>query len=114
MYKKIRNLNGEILETVIYRVSDNMWIPADPQNRDYREYQDWLNEGNSPLDPDKTQNDMAKVEITNHLESLDSYLPRSIEDYWVVTNFNTTTLPQPMQDRLALKISLRQQLSELG
>lgn len=114
MYKKVRDLNGTILESVIFRVSDNTWIPADSKNADYQEYLIWIEEGNSILDPEQTGDDMTRISVINQLTTLDQYLPRSIEDYWTVTNFNTTTLPQPMQDRLALKISLRQQLSELG
>lgn len=32
----------------IIRLSDNASIPADPGNRDYREYLDWLDAGNIP------------------------------------------------------------------
>ena len=32
----------------IIRLSDNAFIPADPGNRDYREYLDWLSAGNTP------------------------------------------------------------------
>lgn len=32
----------------ILRLADNAFIPADPGNRDYREYLDWLAEGNTP------------------------------------------------------------------
>ena len=32
----------------ILRLSDNAHIPPDPGNRDYREYLDWLSEGNNP------------------------------------------------------------------
>lgn len=32
----------------IIRSQDSTWIPADPQNRDYREYLNWLAEGNTP------------------------------------------------------------------
>ena len=35
-------------ETIL-RLSDNAHIPQDPGNRDYREYLDWLEEGNTPL-----------------------------------------------------------------
>ena len=32
----------------ILRLADNAFIPTDPGNRDYREYLDWLSEGNTP------------------------------------------------------------------
>ena len=34
--------------TSIKRLSDGAFIPNDPGNRDYREYLDWLEEGNTP------------------------------------------------------------------
>ena len=33
----------------IVRLSDSAFIPAAPGNRDYREYLEWLEEGNTPL-----------------------------------------------------------------
>lgn len=39
-----RLTNGD----AIIRSQDSTWIPADPQNRDYREYLNWLAEGNTP------------------------------------------------------------------
>ena len=34
--------------TSIIRLSDGAFIPNDPGNRDYREYLDWLEAGNTP------------------------------------------------------------------
>jgi hypothetical protein len=34
--------------TSIKRLSDGAFIPNDPGNRDYREYQAWLDAGNTP------------------------------------------------------------------
>ena len=34
--------------TTIVRDADNTFIPADPANTDYKEYQAWLAEGNTP------------------------------------------------------------------
>lgn len=33
----------------ILRISDNVFIPPASDNRDYREYQEWLAKGNTPL-----------------------------------------------------------------
>lgn len=35
--------------------SDGAWIPADPDNRDWQEYQQWLAEGNVPLQPEQPE-----------------------------------------------------------
>lgn len=35
-------------DDVIFRLDDEAWIPVDPDNRDYREYLDWLAAGNTP------------------------------------------------------------------
>ena len=35
-------------ETTVQRLSDNAFIPFDGGNRDYREYLEWLAEGNTP------------------------------------------------------------------
>jgi hypothetical protein len=32
----------------IVRNSDGAWIPSDPGNADFREYQAWVAEGNTP------------------------------------------------------------------
>jgi hypothetical protein len=36
----------------INRLSDNAFIPFDPENKDYQEYLKWVEEGNEPLPPD--------------------------------------------------------------
>ena len=46
MYKQLTN------STSIVRLSDNAFIPTDPSNRDYQEYLDWVELGNTIQPPD--------------------------------------------------------------
>ena len=51
MYKLINNsFTGEL--SVIQHVSDQSFIPLDPDNTDYQIYLEWLAEGNEPLPAD--------------------------------------------------------------
>lgn len=38
--------------SIIHRLADNTWIPADPASTDYAQYLAWLAEGNEPLPAD--------------------------------------------------------------
>jgi hypothetical protein len=38
---------------VVQRLSDNAFIPFDPDNRDYAEYLKWVEAGNTPLPADE-------------------------------------------------------------
>jgi hypothetical protein len=38
---------------MVLRLSDNRFIPFDPDNRDYQEYLKWVAEGNEPLPADE-------------------------------------------------------------
>ena len=50
MYKLSKNsLGGE----AIIRLSDNAFIPFDPDNTDFLEYQKWLAAGNTPIPADE-------------------------------------------------------------
>jgi len=42
MYRLTANPN------VVQRAADGAWVPADPRNRDWRAYQEWLDAGNTP------------------------------------------------------------------
>lgn len=47
MYQKIINERGPV-ENVIKRLSDNAFIPFDPNNTDAAEFAKWLQDGNVP------------------------------------------------------------------
>ena len=53
MYKKLPDtIYGET--KAILRLSDNAYIPFDPDNTDYQAYLKWLEEGNTPLPAENT------------------------------------------------------------
>ena len=47
MYKLIKNLRNET--NSVQRLSDNAFIPFDPNNTDYQAYLAWVADGNQPL-----------------------------------------------------------------
>lgn len=47
----INSFTGEVATNGIIRLPDNAWIPNDPDNVDWQQYQVWLSEGNTPLPP---------------------------------------------------------------
>lgn len=50
MYQLIKSLNdGSTRSDIVQRVEDCLWIPNDIANKDWREYQAWLNAGGVPL-----------------------------------------------------------------
>lgn len=61
------------------------------------------------IPPQPSQSDLIKAELA----SLDNVLPRSVEDTWTALGLDTSKLPQVVQDRLARKIELRNQLKTL-
>ena len=47
----IDSFTGEVSTQVIKRLPDNAFIPNDPENTDWQQYQVWLSEGGVPLPP---------------------------------------------------------------
>jgi hypothetical protein len=55
MYKLIEHkFKDEVFKTV-HRLSDNTFIPFDPDNTDYQAYLLWLAEGNTPTPAEENQ-----------------------------------------------------------
>tara|TARA_B100000900_G_scaffold387824_1_gene379380 strand:+ start:612 stop:770 length:159 start_codon:yes stop_codon:yes gene_type:complete len=44
-YKFFKNITGTDNAGVIYK--EKLWIPLDPDNRDYQEYLKWVEDGNT-------------------------------------------------------------------
>ena len=53
MYKQTKNYAGGVNDKQVLRLSDNAFIPFDPDNTDYQAYLKWLAEGNEPLPADE-------------------------------------------------------------
>lgn len=51
MYKLYKSREGFV--AVVIRLTDNAFIPFDPDNTCYQRYLVWLSEGNIPLPPDE-------------------------------------------------------------
>ena len=49
MYKLLPNDFFNKPATAVVRLSDNAFIPFDPDNTDYQAYLKWVAEGNEPL-----------------------------------------------------------------
>lgn len=47
MYREVLDQSGNIRTDVILK-QEHTWVPNDPANRDWQEYQAWLAQGNQP------------------------------------------------------------------
>jgi hypothetical protein len=51
IYKQIFDIvRQQVQQNAILRVTDNAFIPFDPANTDFVEYQKWLEKGNTPAE----------------------------------------------------------------
>ena len=46
-YKKLNDKSGTERTDMIFRISDNAYIPKNEANTDYQEYLEWVAEGNT-------------------------------------------------------------------
>ena len=53
MYKEIYDAKNKGKKDAIIRLSDNAFIPFDPDNTDYQQYLVWISKGNKPLPADE-------------------------------------------------------------
>ncbi len=51
----------ELHDSFIKRLEDGAFIPKDEANRDYREYLEWLDEGNEPAQPPADESEPPRV-----------------------------------------------------
>ncbi len=54
----------------VLRLADNANIPADPRNRDWREYQDWLDAGNQPLPAEPPPEPIPEPSLIDKIKAL--------------------------------------------
>ena len=55
-YQQVIDMSGNINLDMIKRLPDQAWIPNDPANTDWQQYQVWLADGNTPLPPGGANN----------------------------------------------------------
>jgi hypothetical protein len=55
MYKLVKPIFSNQSSTFVQRLSDNAFIPMNPDNTDYQAYLRWLEEGNTPLPAEENQ-----------------------------------------------------------
>jgi len=63
----------KLLSEGVKRLEDGAFIPPDPRNRDWREYQEWLKAGNTPTpaDPEPPEIDrrQLKQDLIDNIKS---------------------------------------------
>lgn len=79
-------------DALVIRNSDQAWIPNDPANRDWQEYQDWLEDGGvpdpyvpppepEPVPPPAELGDVVLFDHENRLRSIEGQPPLDHEEF---------------------------------
>ncbi len=69
----------------VFRLADNTSIPPSQGNRDWREYQEWLAEGNTPA-PEFTPAELvANTKAEAEAEARDAFEARDKEERWLAS-----------------------------
>ena len=77
--------NGPVL-----RIADQAWIPADPANRDWQDYQTWLDQGHLPdpyVPPPEPEpappapEDVVLYDHENRLRALEGQPPMTLDEF---------------------------------
>lgn len=55
MYRRTKNIDGELKDNEVLRIADNAFIPFNHANTDYQQYLAWLAEGNEPKQADEVE-----------------------------------------------------------
>jgi hypothetical protein len=112
MYKLTKTNN-------IIRLADNVLIPMDTKNFDYREYLYWVSQGNTPIpvDPPSQEEldeqnrkqlitqEQSKVHALPTIQFLKSHTAEEIED-WIQTNVTTLAKAKDILAKLAIAVGV--------
>jgi hypothetical protein len=79
---------------MVIRVADQVWIPDDPANRDWVEYQQWLADGGvpdpyvppEPVPPAPAPETTVLYDHENRLRSLEGQPPLTLGEFIVKTS----------------------------
>lgn len=74
----------------VVRTEDGAWIPADPANRDYAEYLNWVALGNEPdpyvppepVPPTPTADQEIMFDHENRIRAIEGQPPLTAEDFF--------------------------------